>query len=149
MPHSIRTVCRLALAILGVCAAPLAAQERVLEERLDLAALERIRDEGMNRSHIDSLAQQLLDGIGPRLTASSGLRRAQQWATETFRRWGLANPQLEPWDSLFGRGWERVSYSARFIEPFVQPLRAEPSAWSGSTRGTVTCSVVLLEIQDT
>lgn len=123
MSRTIHHVLPLAMVAL---AAPLAAQDRVLAERLDLAALERIRDEGMNRSSIDSLAQQLLDGIGPRLTASSGLRRAQQWATETFRRWGLAGVQLEPWDSVFGRGWERVSYSGRFIEPFVQPLRADP-----------------------
>lgn len=126
---------------------PLAAQ--VLQERLDLGALGRIRDEGTNRSYIDSLAQQLLDGVGPRLTASSGMRNAQAWAVATFQRWGLASAAMEPWDSVFGRGWERVSFSGRFLAPFVQPLRAEPMAWSGSTRGTVTCDVVLLEIEDT
>jgi hypothetical protein len=129
-------------------ALPLAAQQP-LQERLDLAALSRIRDEGLNRSHIDSLAQQLLDGIGSRLTASPGLRRAQEWAAATMRGWGLANVALEPWDSLFGRGWERASYSARMLEPVMQPLRGEPQAWSGSTRGTVTCPVVYISIQDT
>ena len=58
----------------------------------------------MTRSKVDTLAQQLLDGIGPRLTGSSGLRRAQDWAATTLRNWGLANVALEPWDSLFGRG---------------------------------------------
>ena len=124
-------------------------QAQVLQERLDLGALQRIREEGMTRSRVDTLAQQLLDGIGPRLTGSSGLRKAQEWAATTMRGWGLTNVALEPWDSLFGRGWERVSYSGRFLAPYEQPLRAEPMAWSGSTRGAVTCDVVLIEIQDT
>jgi|SRR5579859_270153 len=102
-----------ALALLAAVAAPLAAQQPVLQERLDMAALERIRDEGLNRSHIDSLAGELMDVIGPRLTGSPSLRRAQEWARATFAGWGLANAAIEPWDSLFGRGWERVSYSAR------------------------------------
>lgn len=123
-------------------------QKSVLQERLDLAALERIRDEGLNRSQIDAMAQELLDGIGPRLTGSDQLRKAQNWAVERLRGFGLANVSLEPWDSLFGRGWERVSYSGRFLEPYLQPLRAEPQAWSGSTRGTVNCRVVLVQVQD-
>lgn len=152
--HDIRLsslIPRSALAVLSlaVAAAPANAQQQVLQERLDLAALTRIREEGLNRSQVDSLAQQLLDGIGPRLTGSTQLRRAQEWAAQTMRRWGLQNVVIEPWDSLFGRGWERVSFSGRFLEPYVQPLRAEPQAWSGSTRGTVQCPVVLIQVTDT
>jgi carboxypeptidase Q len=142
------TVSRNLAFALTLLAAPLAAQQPV-QERLDFAALARIRDEGLNRSQIDSLAQQLLDGIGSRLTGSPGMRRAQEWAATTMRGWGLVNVAQEPWDSAFGRGWERVSLSARMLEPVLQPLRAEPMAWSGSTRGTVTCPVVYLNIQDT
>ncbi|OGT99701.1 MAG: hypothetical protein A2085_04775 [Gemmatimonadetes bacterium GWC2_71_10] len=140
----------LILGLVALATAPLAAQQPV-QERLDMAALARIRDEGLNHSRVDSMAQQLLDGIGSRLTASPGLRRAQEWAVGTMRGWGLVNVALEPWDSLFGRGWERVSYSGRMIEPVMQPLRAEPMAWSGSTpRGAaVTCPVVYINIQDT
>ncbi len=137
------------IALAAVLAGPAGAAAQVLEERLDLAQLERIRDEGLNRSQIDRLAQELLDGIGPRLTGSTGMRRAQSWAVETLTSFGLANARLEAWDEPFGRGWDRVSYSGRFLEPFVQPLRAEPQAWSGSTRGTVTCNVVLLDVPDT
>jgi len=143
---------RLAAAALLALSAPLSAQQpglQMLNERLDLGALQRIREEGLNNSRMDSLAQQLLDGIGSRLTASPGLRRAQQWASQTMQQWGLANVNIEPWDTTFGRGWERVSLSARMLEPVLQPLRAEPAAWSGSTRGTVTCPVVLVEVSDT
>ena len=135
-------------------ALPLAAQQpaataAAVQERLDLAVAQRIRDEGLNRSHVDSLAEYLNDVIGPRLTGSTGMRRANEWVTQMFRQWGLANVAIEPWDTAFGRGWERVNYAGRMTEPFVQPLSAQPLAWSGSTRGTVACPVVLLDVQDT
>jgi hypothetical protein len=140
------------VAALLLCAAlPLAAQAPppAVQEHVDLAALQRIREEGLTRSHVDSLAQYLTDAIGPRLTGSSGMRRANEWTAQMFRQWGLVKVRIEPWDSAFGRGWERVSYGGRMLEPFVQPLSAQPLAWSGSTRGAVTCPVVLLEVEDT
>jgi len=141
---------RIAVAFL-LAALPLAAQQppASAQEHLDLAVLQRIREEGLSRSHVDSLAEYLTDVIGPRLTGSSGMRRANEWTAQMFRQWGLANVRIEPWDSSFGRGWERVSYSGRVLEPFVEPLSAQPLAWSGSTRGTVACPVVLADVQDT
>lgn len=141
-----RLIRPLAVAFAVAFAAPLAAQQPMLQERLDLAALARIRDEGLNRSHVDSIGGYLTDVIGPRLTGSSGLRRGQQWASQMFTGWGLANVAIEPWDSLFGRGWERVSFAARMTEPYIQPLNAIPMAWTGSTRGTVTCTVMAVTI---
>jgi carboxypeptidase Q len=116
----------------------------VAQERVDLTVVERIRDEGFNRSHIEELARHLNDVIGPRLTGSPGMRRANDWTAETFRGWGLHNVVVEPWGE-FGRGWERVSYAGRITEPFVQPLIAQPLAWSGSTRGTAAGPVVAIE----
>jgi hypothetical protein len=127
-------------------ATPLAAQQNMLQERLDMGVLARIRDEGLNRSQVDSLGGYLTDVIGPRLTGSSGLRRGQEWAAQTFRGWGLTNVAVEPWDSLFGRGWDRVSFSGRMVEPYPQPLNAIAMAWTGSTRGTVTCPVMTVTI---
>jgi hypothetical protein len=162
MAASLRTAG--AAALLALAAAPLVAQQPVavpapaqgavaapamVAERLDLSVLQRIRDEGLTRSHVDSLAEYLTDVIGPRLTGSTGMRRADEWVTQTFRQWGLANVAIEPWDSAFGRGWERVTYAGRILEPFIEPLSAQPLAWSGSTRGTVTCPVVILDVQDT
>ncbi len=139
----------LVAALAAALAAPVSAQQAAVQERLDLQALQRIREEGLNRSRVDSLSMQLMDGIGPRLTASTGMRRAQQWAAQTMRAMGLVNVQIEPWDTVFGRGWDHVSLAARVLEPFSTPLVAYPHAWSGSTRGTVTCPVVAVEIRDT
>ena len=149
----------------ALSATPLVAQTAApasVQERLDLAALQRIREEGLTRSHVDSLAHMMMDVIGPRLTGSTNMRRAQEWASSTFRSWGLANVALEPWDSLFGRGWDRGSYEGHWVEPYVQPLYAMPLAWSGSTHaaaagrgraaadaGSVTCPVQVVDLTDT
>jgi hypothetical protein len=131
---------------LAIGAVPAAAQ--VAAERVDLDVVRRIREEGLTRSQIPSLAGYLTDVIGPRLTGSSGMARANQWTAERFREWGLANVAVEPW-GRFGRGWERVSFSGRILEPFVQPLQGSALAWSGSTRGTVTGPVKFVAIRDT
>ena len=111
-----------------------------------MAALARIRDEGLNRSHVDSIGGYLTDVIGPRLTASSGLRRGQQWASQMFTSWGLANVAIEPWDSLFGRGWERVSAQGRIVAPANRSLHVASLGWSPSTPdGGVEADVVALE----
>ncbi len=126
-----------------------ASSAQMITERVDLSAVQKIRDEGMNRSKINDLAAYLTDVIGARLTNSPGSRKANEWAAETFRSWGLANVKVEPWDTTFGRGWEIVSYSGRILDPWTKPLDAYPQAWSGSTKGTITCAVVALDVRDT
>jgi hypothetical protein len=142
-----------AAAALALALAGSAAAAQTVSEAVDLSVLQKIRDEGLTRSKLDDLASYLTDVIGARLTNSPGSRRANEWAAETFRSWGLANVKLEPWDSAFGRGWEIVNYSGRILEPWPKPLAAYPQAWSGSTLikgkpGTVTCQVVALDVKD-
>lgn len=134
---------RLAGALLLVFAT--AAPAQVAQERVDLSVLQRIRDEGLNRSQIDSLAGHLTDVIGPRLTGSPQMKQANDWTAGRLRAWGLDNVAVEPWGE-FGRGWERVHYAGRILTPFVQPLDAMPVAWTGSTKGTVAGQATLVEI---
>jgi len=115
----------------------------VAQERVDLEVVQRIRDEGLQRSHIPALAAHLTEVIGPRLTGSPAMKRANDWTAEQFTAWGLANVIVEPWGE-FGRGWERVSYSGRVLTPYVEALQAIPTAWTGSTKGTVTAPVVVV-----
>src|SRR5439155_9353312 len=70
----------------------------------------RIRDEGMNRSQVMETASFLMDVIGPRLTGSPNLRRANEWTRQKLESWGLVNGHLEPWGT-FGRGWSLVRFS--------------------------------------
>lgn len=145
---------RAALVAALVLALTTAATAQVIAERVDLSVVQKIRDEGMNRSKLDDLATYLTDVIGARLTNSPASRKANAWAAETFRSWGLANVKVEPWDTAFGRGWEVISYSGRILDPWVKPLAAYPQAWSGSTldaRGrpaTLTCPLVIFNVRD-
>ncbi|HEY0671067.1 MAG TPA: M28 family peptidase, partial [Longimicrobiales bacterium] len=116
---------------------------QVAREPVDLKIIEQIRAEGLERSQIDPLAQHLLDVIGPRLTGSPAMKQANDWTAAKLREWGLQNVVVEPWGP-FGRGWERISYSGRILSPFIQPLDAMPVAWTGSTKGTITGSAVIV-----
>ncbi|MFQ5703153.1 MAG: M20/M25/M40 family metallo-hydrolase [Gemmatimonadales bacterium] len=125
--------------------APATLSAQVAQERVDMAVVRRIRAEGLEHSQIPQLAHHLTDVIGPRLTGSPAMRRANDWTAQKFREWGLQNVTVEPWGE-FGRGWERVSYSGQILTPFRQPLAAQPMAWTGSTKGTVTANVVIVHV---
>src|SRR5687767_2430765 len=87
--------------------------------------LVRIKEEGMTRSKVMETLSYLSDVIGPRLTASPGMKRANEWTRDTLSSWGLQNAHLEPWGP-FGRGWTLTRFSAQVIGPQAFPLIAYP-----------------------
>lgn len=142
----LRTAVRpmLTLILLGAAGA---ASAQVVQERVDLGVVQKIREEGLNHSQIPTLADYLTNVIGPRLTGSTGMRRANEWTAQQFKDWGLTNVAMEPW-GRFGRGWERVTFAGRILDPWIQPLQGSPLAWSGSTRGPVTGPVMIVSVAD-
>jgi hypothetical protein len=109
--------------------------------------IERIKDEGMNRSQVMQTLNYLTDVIGPRLTNSPNMKRANDWTRAELTKWGLQNAHLEAWGP-FGRGWSLKRFSAQVIEPQSIPLIAYPKAWSPATNGTVTAEVVYLNAKN-
>jgi carboxypeptidase Q len=107
----------------------------------------RIKDEGMNRSQVMQTLSYLSDVIGPRLTASPNMKRANEWTRDTLTKWGLQNAHLESWGP-FGRGWSLKRFSAQVIEPQGIPLIAYPKAWSPGTNGTLSADVVYFDAKD-
>ena len=91
--------------------------------------IEKIKDEGMNRSQVMATLSYLTDVIGPRLTASPNMKRANEWTRDQLTKWGLKNAHLESWGP-FGRGWELKEFSAQVVAPQAIPLIAFPKAWS-------------------
>ena len=91
----------------------------------------RIREEGLKRSQVMETLSYLSDVIGPRLTNSPQMKRANEWTRDRLAKWGLQNAHLESWGP-FGRGWELKGFSAEVIEPQAIPLIAFPKAWSPS-----------------
>ncbi len=108
------------------------------------AVIDRIRDEGMNKSQVMQTLSYLTDVIGGRLTNSPSMKRANEWTRDTMAKWGMQNAHLEAWGP-FGRGWSLKGFSAQVIEPTVFPVIAYPKAWSPSTKGVVTSEVVYFD----
>ena len=115
-------------------------------ETLDLNMYERIRDEGLNHSHVMEFATALMDGIGPRLTGSPNLAKANAWTRDTLTKIGLENAHLEDWGE-FGLGWQQLNTWARMVTPDTAVLIVQATPWSPSTSGPVTGDVVFVNIQ--
>jgi hypothetical protein len=115
-------------------------------ETLDLAMYQKIRDEGLNRSHVMEFATALTDGIGSRLTASPNAKKANEWTRDTLTKIGLANAHLEDWGE-FGLGWQQLNTWARMATPDTAVLIVQATPWSPSTAGPVTGDVAFVNIQ--
>src|SRR6187431_218239 len=90
------------------------------QEPVDRATIARIREEGFQRSQVMTFAEYMTDVLGPRLTGSPGLRRAEQWAKRTMTDLGLTSVEIEPWGE-HGVGWTNVHTSLHLLEPTYQP----------------------------
>ena len=116
-------------------------------ESLDMTMYQRIRDEGLNHSHVMEFASALMDGIGPRLTGSPNLKKANEWTIETLTKIGLENAHLEDWGE-FGLGWQQMNTWARMVTPDTAVLILQSTPWSPATPGPVTGDVVFVNIQN-
>ena len=116
-------------------------------ESLDLNMYQRIRDEGLNHSHVMEFASALTDGIGPRLTGSPNAKKANEWTRDTLTKIGLENARLEDWGD-FGLGWQQLNTWARMVRPDTAVLIVQATPWSPSTPGPLTGDVVFVSIQN-
>lgn len=135
------------LALLGVAALPLAAQQEVV----DTATIRRLYAEEAANGQVMTIASWLTDVHGPRLTGSPGARAAGDWTVKTLRDWGLANAGLEFWSPKFP-GWRNDRLTLQVTAPAPFAVAVAPRAWSPGTNGPVTgeaVSVVLAAWSDT
>lgn len=116
------------------------------DEPVDLDMVNRIRDEGLNRSKVMETAAYLTDRIGPRLTNSPQARQAGEWTRARLAEWGLASAHLESWGP-FGRGWSYEQAVVRIVSPVSTPLVAVPKAWTPGTQGAVRGPVMRVKIE--
>ena len=139
MPSPMRIHRYLAVVTL-LAAAPLAAQEKV-----DTPTIERIKSEEMNNSKVMDIMSWLSDVYGPRLTWSPNALRAQNWAVNEMKSWGLSNVHTETWDTPAGLGWENQKFWMNATAPVPFIVEAVPQAWSASTKGAVTGNAVAIK----
>lgn len=113
----------------------------LLADSVDYAVLNRIVDEGLNRSQLPYTASYLTDRIGARLTNSPQMREAEQWTQEQYRRWGLRHVRAEAFP--FGRGWFTERIDVRMLKPRELALRAIAMAWTPGTQGTLRAPIIV------
>ena len=95
-------------------------------------------------SHVSKNLQHLCDIIGPRLTGSPNLERANKWAAEKMKEYGLTNVQLEPWEIPVG--WERGTATMKMIEPNPgKQITVASAAWTPGTKGKIVGEVVYMD----
>jgi hypothetical protein len=104
-------------------------------EPVDLEMVTRIREEGLHRSEVMKTAATLTDVIGPRLTGSPQMKRANEWTRDRLTELGLEEARLESYE--FGQGWSFHRAAVHMLEPHELPLIALPRAWSPGTKKAV------------
>src|SRR4051794_20652243 len=128
---------RLALSLLALtAAAPLAAQSTV-----DTAGIGAVMDQALNRSEVMQNLEYLADNIGPRLSTSPAMRRANDWTAGRFTAYGLT-AHLESYE--FGVPWTRGTATLRITAPFNREITAHSWAWTEGTRGKSLAGPVVL-----
>jgi hypothetical protein len=121
-----------------------AASAQGLQEKVDLDAINKIKEEGLKRSQVMELLSYMTDVHGPRLTNSPQMKAAEEWAKAKMTQFGLQNARLEAWGP-FGRGWSLEGFTANIVKPHFTPLLAYPKAWSPGTNGTLRGQVVYFD----
>jgi carboxypeptidase Q len=134
----------LLLALTVFCSLPsLVAQT----EKIDTATVSKIKKEGFGKSQVMNILSMITDVHGPRLTNSTGFKKAADYAKTTLESWGVQNVYFDTWDEDFGRGWELKKFSLQCLEPVYFPVTAYPKAWSPGIKGTMQADVVFMDVK--
>jgi hypothetical protein len=132
---------RTALLGLGTSAALLfAPSASVSAQTVDTAGAGAISDQALNHSEVMQNLQYLADMIGPRLSGSAAMKKANDWTAERFKAYGLT-AQLESYP--FGVTWARGDASLRLVEPYARGITAHSWAWTAGTGGKALTGAVV------
>lgn len=127
-----------------ICFVCLAGNSFAANEKIDSAAVAKIKDEAMNKSHVMEMLSYICDVYGPRLTGSPEYYAAAGWAKKKLEEIGLVNAHLESWGP-FGRGWSLKNFTASVTAPVFFPLIAYPKAWSPGLKSTAKSKVIYVD----
>lgn len=113
------------------------------QERVDLAAIHRLKQEALNNSKVMDTLFQLTEVIGARVTGSPAHKAAAEYAVKRLKEHG-AEAKLEKWE--FGRGWSFSHFDMHMTEPAAATIIGYPLAWTPGTNGTVSGEVMFAPI---
>ncbi len=107
----------------------------------DSVFIQSIVKEATDNSQLQNLAHELLDQIGPRLVGTPNMQKANDWAVDTYKKWGIS-AKNEKWGEW--RGWERGISHIDMVHPRVKSLEGMQLAWSPATKGTLTAETIII-----
>lgn len=116
---------------------------KITAAELDKALIDEVKD----KSELMKNLEYISDTIGPRLTGSKQLERANEWTAAKMKEYGLENVKMEPWEIPLG--WERGPASMIVVEPDTKVRCIVASVgWTPGTNGKVTGEVVILRARN-
>jgi Peptidase family M28 len=116
------------------------------KETIDYNMYVQIRNEGLTHSHVMEYASALMDGIGPRLTGSPNLKRANEWTRDQLAAMGCTNAHLEDWGE-FGMGWQQLNTWTRMASPDTAVFIAQAAPWSPSSNGAISGLAIWMDVK--
>jgi len=109
--------------------------------------IQQIEDEALNRSQLEQTLVYLTESIGPRLSGSPAMKRANDWIRDRLEELGLENAHLESWGK-FLPGWTLTRFSAQVIQPRCIPLVAFPKEWSPGLKTPLQAEALYFDVND-
>ena len=110
-------------------------------DTLDYEFIMRLREEEFRHGKVMDIMSDLTDKIGPRLTGSPNMKKANEWSRDQLAQWGLVNAHVEPWGE-FGRGWAYQLSEVRMTSPDFMQFLALPMPWTPGTTGPVSAEAM-------
>lgn len=120
------------------------AQTSVRIEKPDAQIFDKIKQEGMEHSHVMNHAFYITDVSGPRLTNSPGYQRAAEWVVAELKKWGIENAHIQPWGE-FGKSWQLDKMYLAMSAPYYRPLIAFPKTWTKGVKAVEKAEVLLID----
>ena len=108
-------------------------------ESVDTKVIDRIIA-AEKTSQVMDIATVLTNTYGPRLTNSTNIKGAGEYARKKLVEWQLANVRLETFN--FGNGWTNDRFSIKLASDPTLTFRAYSKPWTVGTSGAVTGEVV-------
>ena len=109
----------------------------------DDPVLRAIWEAGTSESRLETLAQVLLDSLGPRLPGTPQSEAALAWAERMYGSWGI-RARREPYGTWVG--WRPGTTHVDLLAPHARTLRAATVAWSPGTSAPLTAPVIALPV---
>ena len=144
--HTLPALARRSAVAALLIGAPIAASAQTFPT--EDPVIKRLWALGMDSSRVQSLAQVLLDSVGPRLSGTPLQKNANDWVVQEYTKWGITarNERVGTW-----RGWRRGHSHIDLRTPRVRSLEGTMLAYSPGTGGKAieAPAIVLPRFADT